>query len=161
MAGQQDFTVDEWTTMRKAITVAGVIVALSEGGGEEMLSEILAVTQRLRRAGIDHPNQLVRELSSMHRFQSGLQPNMKRSVYEEEGLATIRAAAAAIATKAPRDLDAFRDFVLELADAAANAHKEGGIAGMGGVRVTAAEAAAIGRVRRALGRTEPADRDRR
>jgi hypothetical protein len=153
MAGQRDFTLEEWATMRKALTVAGVIVALSEGGGEEMLSEILAVTQRLRRAGIDHPNQLVRELSAMRRFQSGLQPNMKRAVYEEEGLAAIRTAAGHVAAKAPRDLEAFRDFVLELATAAANAHKEGGIGGLGGVRVTAAEAAAIVRVQRALGRT--------
>jgi hypothetical protein len=55
-----------------------------------------------------------------------------------------------VAQKAPEDLPAFRSFLLDLAEAAANAHKEGGLGGIGGVRVTAAEAAAIDRVRKAL-----------
>src|SRR5215472_15000664 len=150
MAGQADFTPDEWVTMRRAMTSAGYIVALSEGGGAEMLSEILAVTQRLSGAGRTHPNQLVRELAGMAHVQTGMRPGMKRSEYEEQSLAAIRTAAAVVAKKAPADLQAFRAFVIELADAAANAHVEGSFGGLGGVRVTAAEAAAIGRVKKAL-----------
>lgn len=151
MAGQADFTRDEWMTMRRAMTSAGYIVAWSEGGGAEMLSEILAVTQRISGAGRTHPNQLVRELAAMANVQTGMRPGMRRSQYEEQSLAAIRTATAVVAAKAPGDLPAFRAFVVELAEAAANAHVEGGFGGFGGIRVTPAEAAAIGRVKKALG----------
>lgn len=151
MAGEADFTPDEWLTMRRAITAAGVIVALAEGGGDDMLSEIFAVTQHLRGARIGHRNQLIRELADMTHFQSGLRPGMKRAQYEEPALEAIRAACKFVQTRSPADVAAFRTFLVELAEVAANAHKEGGFAGMGGVRVTAAEEAAIARVRRASG----------
>jgi len=152
MAGQGDFTPEEWVTLRRAMTSAGYIVAQSEGGGAaDMLAEILAVTQRLGGAGRTHPNQLVRELAAMSQLQSGMRPGLKPSEYERESLATIRTATTLVAKKAPGDLQAFRGFVVELAEAAANAHKEGGFGGLGGIRVTAAEAAAIVRVKKALG----------
>jgi hypothetical protein len=134
------------------MTSAGYIVAQSEGGGAaDMLAEILAVTQRLSGAGRSHPNQLVRELAAMTQLQSGMRPGLKPSEYERESLAAIRTATALVTRKAPGDLQAFRTFVVDLAEAAAKAHKEGGFGGLGGVRVTAAEAAAIVRVKKALG----------
>ncbi len=151
MAGQADFTSDQWMTMRRAMIAAGVVVSMSEGGGDDMLSEVFAITQHLRGARLGHANQLVRELANMSAFQSGLRPGMKRADYERPALEAIRAAVAAVQARAPADLEAFRTFLVELAEVAANAHKEGGFAGVGGVRVTAAEAAAIGRVKRAAG----------
>ena len=140
-------------TMRTAMTSAGFVVALSEGGGNDMLSEVFAVTQKLSGAGRGHPNQLVRELASMAHVRSGLRPGMKAAAYETQALAAIRTAADVVARKAPADLLAFRTFVVDLAESAANAHKEGGLGGLGGIRVTAAEAAAIARVKKALGLT--------
>ncbi len=154
MAGRADFTPDEWMTMRRAVVSAGVIVSLSEGGGtEDMLREIFAVTQRLRAARIGDPNQLVRELADMPNFGSGLRPGMSRAQYEGPALEAIRAATAILTAKAPDDLRAFRTFLVDLAETAANAYVEGRVLGMGGVRVTPAEAAAIARVKRALGMT--------
>jgi hypothetical protein len=153
MAGRDDFTPDEWVTMRRAVTSAGYVVARAEGGGSDMLSEVLAITQRLSSAGRNHPNQLVRELAAMAHVQSGMRPELKPREYEAESLTAIRTAAEVVARKAPGDLQAFRSFVVDLAEAAAAAHKEGGLGGLGGIRVTAAEAAAIDRVRKALGQT--------
>jgi hypothetical protein len=110
-----------------------------------MLSEVLAVTQRLSGAGRSHPNQLVRELAAMAHVQSGMRPELNRAEYERQSLAVIRSATALVAKKAPDDLQAFRSFVVDLAEAAAKAHREWG------VRVTPAEAAAIARVKEALG----------
>ena len=45
---------------------------------------------------------------------------------------------------------AFREFLLELAQTAAKAHREGGFMGVGGVQVSELELAAIAKVRRAL-----------
>ncbi len=151
MAGETDFTPDEWLTVRRAITAAGVIVALAEGGGDDMLSEIFAVTQTIRGAGFGHGNRLVRELAAMPHFSTGLRPGMRSPEYEAESLPMIRAAAAIVRSRAPDDLNEWRGFVCELAETAARAHKEGGVAGIGGILVTAAEAAAIERVRQAAG----------
>lgn len=151
MAGEADFTPDEWQVMRHALTCAGVVVSIAEGGGDDMISEMLAVTQMVRAAARNHPNQLVRELANMTHFQSGLRPGIERAAYEEQALAAMLAASKMIEAKAPADLPAFRGFLIELAEAAANAHREGGLAGLGGVRVTAAEASAIARVKKALG----------
>jgi hypothetical protein len=152
VAGQSDFTPEEWVTLRRAMTSAGYIVAQSEGGGAaDMLAEILAVTQRLGAAGRSHPNQLVREVAAMSQLQSGMRPGLKRWEYERQSLAAIQTATSLVAKKAPGDLQAFRTFVVEVAEAAANAHVEGSVAGLGGIRVTAAEAAAIVRVKKALG----------
>jgi hypothetical protein len=153
VAGQADFTPDEWMTMRRGMVGAGVLVSLSEGGGDDMLSEIFAVTQLLRAARIGHPNQLVRELADMPSFQSGLRPGMSLKQYEGPTLEAIRAAATAIAAKAPADLAPYRAFLVELAEAAANAHVEGSVFGVGGVRVTRKEEAAIASVKSALGIT--------
>lgn len=150
MAGEANFTRDEWQTMRRAVSVVGVVVSLAEGGGDDMREELFAITQHLRGARTTHANQLVRELAGMP-FQSGLQPGMSREAYERTALEVVRAATATVATRAPGDLETFRSFLLELAEVAANAHREGGFMGMGGVQVTAAEEAAIERVKRAAG----------
>jgi hypothetical protein len=151
VAGQADFTPDEWMTMRRAMISAGVLVSLSEGGGADMLDEIFAILQRLRGTRIQGDNQLLRELADIPSFESGLRPGMKVAEYEGSALDLIRSAVAAVQARSPSDLAAFRAFLVELAEVAANAHKEGGVAGMGGVRVTRAEAAAISRVKRAAG----------
>jgi len=136
--------------MQRAMTSAGYVVALSEGGViDDMLSEILAVTQRLSGAGRNHPNQLVRELASMPHVQSGLRPELTPAAYEQQSLAAIRASTVLVAEKAPGDLESFRAFLVDLAEAAANAHRERGF--LGTVRVTAAEKAAIVRVKKAMG----------
>jgi hypothetical protein len=151
LAGQADFSSDEWAMMRRAMLGAAVLVSISEGGKEDMLSETLAVTGQLRVARLRHPNQLVRELAAITRFQAGREPGMTVAEFEVQALNTLHAAAAVVAAKAPADLAAFTEFVISLADTAANAHKEGGFMGIGGVRVTPAEAAAIARIKDVLG----------
>jgi hypothetical protein len=150
VAGEVDFTPDEWMTMQRATIAAGVTVAMSEGGGDDLNEEMFALMQALRGASSGHPNQLVRELAGT-RFSTGLQPGMTGPEYEAGALEAIRSAVAAVGTKAPADLPAYRVFLVELAEMVANAHKEGGFAGIGGIRVTAAEAAAIDKVRQAVG----------
>jgi hypothetical protein len=154
VAGRRDFTSDEWLTMQQAMSAAGVIVSVSEGGtADDMLPEMFAVTQLVMAARRGDPNQLVRELADMPNFQSGWRQGLSRAQkqeYERRSLETIGEAEAIVRAKAPGDLAPFRDFLVKLADAAANANVEGRVFGVGGVRVTPAEAAAIGRIKRAL-----------
>ncbi len=153
MAGRSDFTPDEWLAMRRAMFSAGVIVSVCEGGGQDMRIENFAILDGLRGARIGHPNLLVRELANAPNFGSGLRPGMTPAEYEGPALETIRYAASCVAARAPADLEAFQGFLVHLAELAANAHVEGGIMGVGGTRISAREAAAIQRIRKALGQT--------
>jgi hypothetical protein len=149
MAGQRDFTPDEWMILQRAMMAAGVIVSLAEGEVDN--DEMFAMMQELRGARLGDPNQLVRDLAGIPSFATGLQPDTKFADYVGPGLEAIRSACATIARKAPADLPAFREFLIELGEEVANANKEGGFAGLGAQWQTAAETAAIDSVKRALG----------
>jgi hypothetical protein len=149
MAGEEDFTPDEWMILQRAMMAAGVIVSLAEGEVDN--DEMFALMQELRRARFGDPNQLVRELASIPSFATGLKLDTKFADYVGPGLEVIRSASATIASKAPADLPAFREFLVELGEQVANASKEGGFAGLGAQWQTAAETAAIDSVKRALG----------
>jgi hypothetical protein len=148
MAGQADFTPDEWWTLRRATMASGVLVSLAEGvvDGDEML----ALRNRRRLAEDRDASQLVRELAGSG-FSTGLQPDTTYSSYEGPALEAIRSAAAIIARSAPADLEPFRAFLVGIAEAVADANEEGGFLGMGSQKRTANEARAIAAVKRALG----------
>jgi hypothetical protein len=63
---------------------------------------------------------------------------------------TIRGATATLKSKAPGELESFRKLVLEVARRVAEAGKEGGFLGFGGVRVSDEEKAVIARIMAAL-----------
>jgi hypothetical protein len=68
-----------------------------------------------------------------------------------QALGACRDAAALLARKAPGDADGFKRWLLGTAQRAAEAAKEGGVFGIGGVSVNDAEKAALGEVAGALG----------
>ena len=55
----------------------------------------------------------------------------------------------------PDEVDAYKRFVLTVAEAAANAHKEGGFMGVGGKRVSEGEQAALDEIAATLQRPPP------
>jgi hypothetical protein len=136
--------------LRRAMMGAAVLVSLAEGGGEDMIPEMLAVSEHLLSARRSHKSQLCRELADIQRFQSGFQAGMSVAEYEGPALESISAAMNLVATRTPSESRAFREFLIGLAETAANAHKEGSFMGIGGSRISQAEAAAIAKVKRAL-----------
>lgn len=151
LAGRTDFTHDEWTGLRKAMMGAPVLVALCEGGGEDMIPEMLAVSEHLLSARRSHRSQLVRELADIRRFNSGFQTGMSVAEFEGPALESIGTALALVTSRTPAEAPAFKEFLVGLAETAANAHKEGSFMGLGGSRISQAEAAAIAKVKGALG----------
>ena len=69
----------------------------------------------------------------------------------EELIETIRGATAIVKAKAADELEDFRTLVLEVARRVAEAGKEGGFLGFGGVKVSEKETAAIAQITAALG----------
>jgi hypothetical protein len=84
MAGQADFTPDEWMILERATMAAGVIVSLAEGDVDD--DEMFALMQGLRGARLGDPNQLVRELAGIPSFATGLRRGTKFADYVGPGL---------------------------------------------------------------------------
>ena len=151
MAGQADFTPEEWSTLQRAMMACGVMVSLAEGVVDS--DEIFALMQKLRGARIGHANHFIRELAAMPSFSTGLRAGTRYEDYAGPGLDAIRSASAIMSRKAAAEHSAFCTFLVELAEAVADANREGGFLGVGAQRRTPNEAVAIAAVRKALGLT--------
>ncbi len=153
MAGQADFTPEEWSTLQRAMMACGVMVSLAEGVVDA--DEIFMLMQKLQVARIAHSSHFIRELAAVPTFSTGLRLGTRYADYAGPGLEAIRSATVIVARKAAGEHAAFCAFLVDVAEAVADANREGGFLGVGAQRRTPNEAAAIAAVRKALGLTAP------
>jgi hypothetical protein len=148
MTGSSDFTPEDWKVVLEGPPSAGLIVITAQRGGtfRETISMAKAYAEARQQHG---QSELLDEVVST-------KPKVDRSHHgsheelEEHALAQLRDAAALLEAKAtPEELDAYRRFVLALAERVAAAHKEGG------EQVSDAERATIDKIASALGSPLP------
>ena len=89
-------------------------------------------------------------------FGGGLTIDMVRQAKalapsENKLVEILKAGAGAVAAKSPGELQAYKDTILSVAQASAEASKEGGFLGIGGTLVSKEEQAALYAIRAALG----------
>lgn len=137
MAGKADFTEQEWEQLRKGATGAGLLVSVSDRSFFDTFKEASSLAKHMA-GGRSEGSQLVRELAAERGTGFGLTDSP--SEVETGALEALRAAVQTLEAKAPDELEAYRAFVLELADAV-------GRAAGGGEQ---AEAATIAKIRTAL-----------
>ena len=150
MTKKAEFNAEEWSTVAEGPPIAGMIVVTAEHGGT--LRESLQIAQAYDEARRAHMGpELVEELlsSSPEVDPQGFKdPDDLRN----RGLQALRDAVALLEGKATVDeLDAYRGFVLGIAERVAHAHKTGGFLGFGGHEVSENERVALDDVREALG----------
>jgi hypothetical protein len=138
MATKADFTEQEWETLEKGVTGAGFLVALSDRGFFDTFKEAGALSKHLRDARENQSSELVREFAETR--GTGFGVTDKPDEIERETVAALGEAGRILEEKAPNEKDAYRSFVLEVAQSVADA------AGGG----EAAESATIEKVRAAL-----------
>jgi hypothetical protein len=138
MATKADFTEDEWKTLQKGVTGAGLLVSASDRDFTDTFGEAGALAKYLAEQREKSSSELVRELT--HTRGSGFGFTTSVEKVEGETLESLRAAVATLKAKAPDEVDAYRQLVLGAADHVANA--KGGLAD--------AEAAEIGKLEEAL-----------
>ena len=141
MARKADFTEQEWETMQKGVTGAGMLVSISDRSFFDTFKEAGALARHIADARRDSTSEIVRELAETRGTGFGL--TASPAEVESETLDALRSAVATLQAKAPEDVDAYRDFVLEVAESVARA------AGGGDV----VESGAVERVRSALATT--------
>ena len=138
MATRTDFTDQEWESLQKGVTGAGLLVSLSDRGFFDTFKEAGSLAKHLAQAKQRSSSGLVRELAELHGTGFGLAASPE--TVERETLEALRSAKAALESKAPSELDAYRQFVVEIA-------RSVGEAAGGGEK---AEGAAIEKVESAL-----------
>ena len=138
MAGKADFTKDEWEELEKGVTGAGMLVSVSHRDFTDSFGEASALAKDLG-AHRESESQLVRELAETHGTGFGLTASPNE--VEEGTMSALAASVTLLSEKAPDELDAYRAFVLDVANAVAGAK--------GGVQPE--ETASIEKVTTALG----------
>jgi hypothetical protein len=138
MASKTDFTEQEWEQLRKGATGAGLLVSVSDRSFFDSFKEAGSLAKHLA-GGRSGESELVRELAGER--GSGFGVRSSPTEIETETLEAIRGAVSTLQAKAPDEVEAYRSFVLDVAEAVGKA------AGGG----EAAEAATIEKIRGALG----------
>lgn len=138
MAQKSDFTEQEWEQLRKGVTGAGMLVAVSDRSFFDSFREAGSLAKYLAE-GRSGSSELTRELSSERGTGFGLTSSPQE--IESETLEALRSAVELLETKAPDEVEAYKAFVVELAESV-------GKAAGGGDQ---AEAATIEKIRSALG----------
>jgi hypothetical protein len=122
MAGKVDFTEDEWDALQKGVMGAGMLVSVAHRDFTDSFGEAKAIANHLA-AHRESESQLVRELAGVHSTGFGFVASPKE--VGEGTMNSLATAMAALAEKAPDEAQAYRDLVLDVANAAAAA--KGGV----------------------------------
>ena len=139
MATKTDFTEEEWETLRKGVSGAGTLASLSDRDFTDSFGEASALAKYLVAQRDQGSSELVRALA--HERPRGFGITASPQEVETETVEALQSATRILGEKAPDDVDAYRELVLGLMDAVAEA--KGG--------VTPEETAAIQKVKDALG----------
>ena len=150
MAAAANLNAEEWATVAEAPLLAGARVIAAEPGGT--IREGFAI-----RRVYDAARELRGEsalLDAVVESSSSIDLGQVRA-YGDPAAACeqrLRAALDILQQRAaPEDVDAYKGFVLAVAQTAAEANREGGFAGMGGEEVSAREQAALDEIHALLG----------
>ena len=159
MTTKSDFTEQEWLQVRRAPLVAGMAISLADPGGPiEMAKETMATVksatnppsreQLLTEVALDIQSMTQQKQNPLSDFKLSKDGPAGRQILDE-----LRAVNGIVASKAtPEETAAFSQWLLTIAQAAADAAKEGGFLGFGATQVSQGEKEMLDQVRSALAR---------
>ncbi len=159
MTSKTDFTDEEWMRLKRAPFVAGMAISLADPGGPiEAVKETSATLKTVRGAEDGGRGELVGELAREVVADAGQRKNplggFKPSGGANAGveiLGELGDVNRIVTEKAsPEDAAAMREWLLEAAQEAANAAKEGGFMGFHAERVSEGEQRMLDSLREAL-----------
>ena len=151
MTTKADFNAEDWSTVVDGPLYAGLRVIAADRGGT--VRESLAMSRVYQDARAQHgSSELLDELvKSPPTIDS---ERLQQAGGDLSAVTTehLRHAVSILESKATgADVDAYKTFVMRVAQAVAGAHKEGGFLGVGGTRISDAETQALDEISHALG----------
>jgi hypothetical protein len=119
MAKKADFTEQEWESLQKGVVGAGLLVSLSDRSFFDTFKEAGALGKHMAQAKQSSTSDLIRELADVHGTGFGL--TSSPDTVERETVSALQTAKKTLETKAPDELDSYRQFVVEVAQSVAGA----------------------------------------
>jgi hypothetical protein len=158
MTTKADFSEEEWATLVRSPMVAGAAITLADPGGPiEVLKETSAVLKFVTSSSSEQRDDLVGELAGALRGLAEQRQNPlgdfkpRGALAGKEIVDEISRADQIVSAKAsPEEADAFRAWIMECAQRAADAAKEGGFMGFRAERVSQGEKDMLAQLRSAL-----------
>lgn len=150
MTRKADFNAEEWSTLVEAPVLAGMRVVTAGRGGtirESMAMGKVYAAARQQQGESELLDELASSPPTMDPARVGSTGDVKGAVAER-----LREAVTILEAKATaEEVDAYRSFVVTLAETVASAHKEGGFLGVGGTEVSDDEQRALDEIAATLG----------
>ena len=131
MARKADFTSEEWESLQRGVTGAGLLVSLSDRSFFDTFKEAGALAKHIAEAKQSSSSELVRELADIHGTGFGL--TSSPDAVENATVEALASAKAALSSKAPEELESYRQFVVEVAQSVADAAGGGATAEQGAI----------------------------
>src|SRR5215475_864989 len=160
MTTKADYTAEEWELLTRGPFVAAMaVVAASPSGPIGVIKELSAVGRVLQEASQSGEtnaliNALVSDVKAGYRPSGTTEQGQQPEEIKDLALKTCQEVVALLARKAPApEAEGFKRWLLMAAQQTAEASKEGGFLGIGGVRVSAAEQAVLAELAGILGVT--------
>jgi hypothetical protein len=163
MASKAAFTPEEWKQVLGGVFMAGFAVTAADPSGLwGLLKETFASGRALMEAkssasASDLTKAIVSDMetsdarSMAQDYVKGRLQGAKGAEIKQRAIDALRSAAAVVDLKAPSDATAYKSWLLQIANSVAEASKEGGFLGFGGVDVSDAEKATLADIAVALG----------
>jgi hypothetical protein len=156
MTGKADFTDEEWARLKRAPFVAGMAISLSDPGGPiELAKETAATLKTVVNAG--ERGEFVAAVAAEAEADARAHHNPlhdfkpRGALAGQEIVEEISAVNAIVSAKAsPEDAEAYRGWLRDAAQEAANAAKEGGFFGFHAERVSEGEQRMLDKLGEAL-----------
>jgi hypothetical protein len=152
---QTDYTLEEWATLTSAPPLASMVVSMADLSGPIGLLQEAAAGFKAAVAALEsESSELVQGVAAS--VKSGMRPDLsalpkERAALRGAILDHCRAAVAIVAAKSPLEAESYGRWILSIAAAAAEGAKEGSFLGLGGTRVSNAEAQVLRELAIALG----------
>ncbi len=157
MTSKADFNAEDWSTVVDGPLYAGLRVIAADRGGT--LRESMAMGRVYQEARAQHGTSAL--LDELIKSPPAIDPEaLKQAGGDLSAVTTghLRKAMSILESSATaEEADAYKTFVMTVAQAVAGAHKEGGLLGIGGSRISDAENQALDEISHALG-TPPSAR---
>jgi hypothetical protein len=162
MADKTNFTTEEWNQVIGGAFMAGFAVTAADPSGLwGLLKETFASGRALMDAKSSTSGALSKAIvaeietsegrSAAQEYVKNRLSGAKREEIKQRAIDALRSAAMIVDQKAPTDAAAYKAWLVQIANNVAEASKEGGFMGFGGVAVSDAEKATLSEISTALG----------
>jgi hypothetical protein len=156
VTSKADFNAEDWSTVVDGPLYAGLRVIAAHRGGT--LRETLAMGRVYQEARAQQGTSPL--LDELIKSPPAIDPEQVKAAGGDIGPVAgdhLRRAMQILESNATaEETDAYKTFVMSVAQAVAAAHKEGGFLGIGGTRISEAEDQALDEISAALGTPPPA-----